>query len=123
MRIHVMIRQFITRQVYGVGKNWILRLRSRVSQDEQNSASGLRSPLYKKTAFYLLKGIDIMTREQALKASNALDDIDGFEALMSMIERDINEAADMCDISEFSQVLLDLMDAELERRKKVLESL
>ena len=64
-----------------------------------------------------------MTREQALKASNALDDIDGFEALMSMIERNINEAADMCDISEFSQVLLDLMDAELERRKKVLESL
>lgn len=64
-----------------------------------------------------------MTREQALKASNALDDIDGFEALMSMIERDINEATDMCDISEFSQVLLDLMDAELERRKKVLESL
>lgn len=64
-----------------------------------------------------------MTREQALKASNALDDIDGFEALMSMIERDINEASDMCDISEFSQILLDLMDAELERRKKVLESL
>lgn len=64
-----------------------------------------------------------MTREQALRASSALDDIDGFEALMNMIERDINEAADMCDISEFSQVLLDLMDAELERRKKVLESL
>lgn len=64
-----------------------------------------------------------MTREQALKASNALDDIDGFEALMSMIGRDINEASDMCDISEFSQILLDLMDAELERRKKVLESL
>ena len=64
-----------------------------------------------------------MIREQALKASNALDDIDGFEALMSMIERDINEASDMCDISEFSQILLDLMDAELERRKKVLESL
>jgi hypothetical protein len=53
-----MIRQFITRQVYGVGKNWILRLRSRVSQDEQNSANGLRSPLYKKTAFYLQKGND-----------------------------------------------------------------
>lgn len=64
-----------------------------------------------------------MTREQALRASSALDDIDGFEAFMSMIERDINEAADMCDMSEFSQVLLDLMDAELERRKKVLESL
>jgi hypothetical protein len=64
-----------------------------------------------------------MTREQALKASKALDDIDGFEALMSMIERDINEAADMCDINEFSQILLDLMDTELERRKKVLESL
>lgn len=64
-----------------------------------------------------------MTREQALRASSALDDIDGFEALISMIERDINEASDMCDISEFSQILLDLMDAELKRRKKVLESL
>jgi hypothetical protein len=29
----------------------------------------------------------------------------------------------MCDVDEFGQVLLDLMDAELERRKKVLESL
>ena len=64
-----------------------------------------------------------MTREQALRASSSLDYIDGFEAIMSMIERDINEASDMCDISEFSQILLDLMDAELERRKKVLESL
>ena len=119
-----MVRKTIIRQVYGVGKNWILRLKSRVSQDEQNSASGLRLAINtNKTAFYLLKGIDTMTREQALRASSALDDIDGFEALMSMIERDINEAADMCDISEFSQVLLDLMDAELERRKKVLESL
>jgi hypothetical protein len=36
------VRKTIIRQVYGVGKNWILRLKSRVSQDEQNSASGLR---------------------------------------------------------------------------------
>jgi hypothetical protein len=59
VRIHVMIRQFITRQVYGVGKNWILRLKSRVSQDEQNSASGLRLAINtNKTAFYLQKGND-----------------------------------------------------------------
>ena len=53
-----MIRQLITRQVYGVGKNWILRLRSRVSQDEQNSASGFAVTITQKNRFLFTKGID-----------------------------------------------------------------
>lgn len=64
-----------------------------------------------------------MTKEKAMAVSKALDNINGFEAFMSMVEQDINEAADMCDIIDFSKTLMDMLEVELERRKKILESL
>jgi hypothetical protein len=65
-----------------------------------------------------------MTREQALKASRALDAIESFEMLADHIENVIDQYADdIPDIASFKWRLSQLLEQELELRKAVLEEL
>ena len=64
-----------------------------------------------------------MTREKALEASRALDDIDGFSHFMDKVEQAFNEASDICDMRDFYCTLMETLENELNRRKKVLEDL
>jgi hypothetical protein len=51
------LASLLARQVYGVVKNWILRLKSRVSQNEQNSASGLRLAITQTKPLFIYERI------------------------------------------------------------------
>ena len=64
-----------------------------------------------------------MTREKALEASRALDDIDGFSHFMDKVEQAFNEASDICDMRDFYCTLMETLENELKRRKKLLEDL
>lgn len=65
-----------------------------------------------------------MTREKALKASKALDAIDGFEAFMDEINKAILVAEDFAELSpDFRLELDNLLRAELMRLKNVLEEM
>ena len=65
-----------------------------------------------------------MTREKALKASRALDAIDGFEAFMDEITKAVLLAEDFAELSPDLKLELDnLLQAELLRLKNVLEEM
>lgn len=64
-----------------------------------------------------------MTREKALEASRALDDIDGFSHFMDKVEQAFNEASELCDMRDFYCILMETLEEELNRRKKFLEEL
>ena len=65
-----------------------------------------------------------MTREKALAASRALDAIDGFYAFMEEVDRAIDNADELAPLdTKFTSNLDNLLKAELERLKKVLEDL
>jgi hypothetical protein len=65
-----------------------------------------------------------MTREKALEASKALDNIDGFEFLMEKIDQAIAETEDYIFLSQDFKLELDnLLQAELLRLKNVLEEM
>ena len=65
-----------------------------------------------------------MTRETALAAAKALDNIDGFEAMMESIDAAVRDAEEWCNISpDFKLELENLMQSELMRLKSVLEEM
>lgn len=65
-----------------------------------------------------------MTRKEAMAASRALDNIDGFEAFMEEVDRAIINTEDFILLSpDFKLELENLMQAELLRLKKELEEL
>ena len=65
-----------------------------------------------------------MTRDKALAVARALDNIDGFESMMDVIEAAVRDAEDFCVISaEFKDKLGNLMVNELQRLQKVLEDM
>ena len=67
-----------------------------------------------------------MTREQAHKIANAIDDIESFECFADMIENTIEQGIEICGVSEdddFIIKLRKLIDNELDFRKKVLEAM
>ena len=65
-----------------------------------------------------------MTREKALEASRALDNIDGFEFFMDKIDQAISATEDYVFLSQdFKMNLNDLLQAELLRLKNVLEEM
>ena len=65
-----------------------------------------------------------MTREKALKASRALDAIDGFEAFMDEIDKAVLVAEAFAELSpDFKLELDNLLQAELLRLKNVLEEM
>ena len=67
-----------------------------------------------------------MTREQAHKIADAVDDIESFECFADMIESIIDQGIEICGISEdddFIIKLRKLIDNELDFRKKVLEAM
>ena len=65
-----------------------------------------------------------MTREKALKATKALDAIDGFQSFMEDVDRAINESEVYAVMStEFKLALVNLMEEELARLNKVLADL
>lgn len=60
-----------------------------------------------------------MEREKAVKISHALVAVEDFERFIEIVEDDILDA----EIIDFHKPLMDFLNAELERRKKVLEAL
>ena len=67
-----------------------------------------------------------MTREQAHKIADALDDIEAFECFADMIEGTINKGIEICGICEDDDFIIrlrKLIDNELDFRKKVLEAM
>jgi hypothetical protein len=64
-----------------------------------------------------------MTKEKALEASRALDNIEGFGHFIDKVEQAFNEASDLCDMRDFYCTLMDMLEKELQRRKNVLENL
>lgn len=65
-----------------------------------------------------------MTREKAVQASKAIENIDGFEAFMEEVDKALGEALDWCEMpADFILALDTLLKNELQRRKDHLESL
>lgn len=65
-----------------------------------------------------------MTREKAVKATKALDAIDGFQAFMEQVDAAINDSVAYYEMStEFKLALEDLLTTELARLNKVLADL
>ena len=64
-----------------------------------------------------------MTREKALEVNRALNNIEGFEALMDKIAEAVADAMDTCELVGFSCRLAQFMEEEYDRRKRVLEEL
>ena len=63
-----------------------------------------------------------MTREQAVKITKALNDIEDFENLYDEISRAISQVEG--DFSPFvNEQLIPLMEAELKRRKTILDNM
>lgn len=62
-----------------------------------------------------------MTREEAIKVSNALNDIDEFDAFTEEIERMLSRDFDLGQT--FTDKLTDFLMEEFMRRKKVLQDL
>ena len=64
-----------------------------------------------------------MTRDLAIKATQALNEIEGFEVFMERIEGVIDDSSDYCYLEDFRDSLMKFLEVELERRKSVLENL
>lgn len=64
-----------------------------------------------------------MTREKAVAVSQALDAIDSFEVLADQIMHVIQMNGDIPDIDAFECELGQFLEAELQRRREVLEKL
>ena len=60
-----------------------------------------------------------MTREQAVKASLALQKVDDFRMFIDEIDVLINE----CEVEDFRNKLMSFLDEELERREEILKNL
>ena len=60
-----------------------------------------------------------MTRELAVKATLALQDIDDFRMFIDKIDMVINDY----EVNDFRDELMSLLDKELKRREEVLKNL
>lgn len=60
-----------------------------------------------------------MTREQAVKASLALQKVDDFRVFMDEVEALIGE----CEVMDFRNQLMSFLELELERRETILREL
>ena len=60
-----------------------------------------------------------MTREQAAKASLALQKVDDFRVFIDEIDVLIAE----CEVNDFRNKLMSFLDEELERREEILRNL
>lgn len=60
-----------------------------------------------------------MTREQAVKASLALQKVDDFRVFIDEVDALIGE----CEINDFRNKLMSFLDEELERREEILRNL
>ena len=60
-----------------------------------------------------------MTREQAVKASLALQKVDDFRVFIDEIDNLIGE----CEVHDFRSKLMSFLDEELERREEILRNL
>lgn len=60
-----------------------------------------------------------MTREQAIKASLALQKVDDFRMFIDKIDVLINDY----EVNDFRYKLMSLLDEELERREEILKNL
>ena len=65
-----------------------------------------------------------MTRGKAYEIARAVDNLDGFEACMDSIYAAVRDAEGCCEISDdFRKKLNELMEAELQRLKQILEDM
>ena len=60
-----------------------------------------------------------MTREQAVKASLALQKVDDFRVFIEEVDVLIDE----CEVNDFRNKLMSLLDEELKRREENLKNL
>lgn len=60
-----------------------------------------------------------MTREQAVKASLALQKVDDFRVFIDEVDALIDE----CEVGDFRNKLMSFLDEELERREEILRNL
>lgn len=64
-----------------------------------------------------------MTREQALKVTNALENVEGFEIFMDEVLTAAENAKDTCDVFEFIPRLEKFFKDELRIRKEILDKI
>ena len=60
-----------------------------------------------------------MTREQAITASLALQKVDDFRVFIDEVDTLIDE----CEVNDFRNKLMSLLDEELKRREEILRKL
>lgn len=64
-----------------------------------------------------------MTREQAVKASKALENVEGFEIFMDEVLTAADNAKDTCDVFEFIPRLERFLRDELRIREEILDKI
>ena len=64
-----------------------------------------------------------MTREQAVKVSRALENVEGFEKFMDEVLAAADNARDTCDVEHFIPKLEKFLKEELRIREEILTNL
>ena len=64
-----------------------------------------------------------MTREEALKVTNALENVEGFEIFMDEVLTAAENAKDTCDVFEFIPRLERFLRDELRLREEILDKI
>lgn len=64
-----------------------------------------------------------MTREQAVKVSKALENVEGFEIFMDEVLTAAENAKDTCDVFEFIPRLEKFLKDELKIREEILDKI
>ena len=64
-----------------------------------------------------------MTREQAVKASKALENVEGFEIFMDEVLTAADDAKDTCDVFDFIPKLERFLRDELRIREEILDKI
>ena len=64
-----------------------------------------------------------MTREKALKVTNALENVEGFEIFMDEVLTAAENAKDTCDVFEFIPRLEEFLKDELRIREEILNKI
>ena len=64
-----------------------------------------------------------MTREQAVKVSKALENVEGFEIFMDEVLTAADNAKDTCDVFEFIPRLERFLRDELRIREEILDKI
>lgn len=64
-----------------------------------------------------------MTREQAVKVSSALENVEGFEIFMDEVLTAAENAKDTCDVFEFIPRLEKFLKDELRVREEILNEI